>query len=83
MITSRQEFFRLLLKGKTLIREDKVSGIKYFLSYNNEFYIPFEFKFKRDGEEYERLSEPIFVEELCEWLFDESMNYSDWEVLEK
>lgn len=81
MITSRQEFFRLLLKGKTLVREDKVTGIKYFLSYNNESYIPFEFKFKRDGEEYERLSGHISIEEACEWLFDESINYNKWEVL--
>ena len=57
MITSRQEFFRLLLEGKALTKKDEeIDGIKYLLYYT--------------------------IEEACEWLFNESMNYDKWEVLE-
>lgn len=83
MITSRQEFFRLLLEGRTLAREELETGIKYFLKYNNDNFVPYECIVKNDYEntEFEWLSY-YTIEEACEWLFTESMNYDKWKILE-
>lgn len=83
MIISRKDFFKLLLEGRTLVREELETGIKYFLKYNNDNFIPYECNIINDYEDtnFEWLSD-YTIEEACEWLFSESMNYDKWDVLE-
>lgn len=84
MITSREEFFKLLLEGKSLTKKDEeIKGIKYLLYYTNDNFVPYECNVINDYEntEFEWLSD-CTIEEACEWLFSESMNYDRWEVLE-
>lgn len=82
MITSRQEFFRLLLEGKALVKEELETGIKYFISYDENYIIPYECKFKKDNQEFQYLSEYLSTEEYSEWLWYESTQYNKWDVLE-
>ena len=84
MITSRKEFFTLLLEGKTLTKKDKeIDDVKYFLKYNNDNFVPYECNIIDyiEGTNFEWLSD-CTIEESCEWLFNESMNYGKWGVLE-
>lgn len=56
------------------------TGIKYFISYDENYIIPC--KFKKDNQEFQYLSEYISIEEYSEWLWYESTQYNKWEVLE-